>query len=142
MNSKTIQELTETLKNKGLKTTPTRLSVLSTLASAKKPLSIQEIFEKNKDSKIDLATVYRIIQIFKKLSIINEINLEHSHGHYELNLKKHHHHIICEKCEKITDISECNLERLEKEVLIKTGFQHINRHSLEFFGICKPCSKK
>jgi Fur family transcriptional regulator, ferric uptake regulator len=129
-----------TLRSSGLKATPARVAVLKVLTKAKKPLSIQNIGKLLKDTP-DQATLYRMVEQLKKAGIIHQINLEHGHAHYEIDSPTHHHHIICENCGKIVDISSCDIESLEKEVLKKSGFKKINRHSLEFFGLCKNCAK-
>ena len=130
------------LKAKGLKVTPARVAVLDFFTKSNEPLSIQNILDGIKHVKVDQATVYRITEALKKIGLIREVNLEHGHAHFELNTKEHHHHIICENCGKVVDISNCNLKGLEKEVLNKSGFSRINRHSLEFFGLCSKCQAR
>lgn len=111
------------------------------LTNTKKPLSIQDIQKKLGKKSADQATVYRTIEIFKKNGIVRQVNFEHDHAHYELNTNSHHHHTICQNCGKVVDISNCNIEGLEKEVLKMSGFKNIEKHSLEFFGHCGKCKK-
>ena len=130
------------LRDRGLKATPARVAVLSLFSVTAKPLSIQNILDQIKSASADQATIYRITEAFKTAGLIREVNLEHGHTHFVLNTKEHHHHIVCEKCGKVVDISNCDLDPLQKEVLKKSGFSSINRHSLEFFGICQQCQNK
>lgn len=130
------------LRDRGLKATPARVAVLSLFSVNAKPLSIQNILDQIKSASADQATIYRITEAFKTAGLIREVNLEHGHAHFELNTKEHHHHIVCERCGKVVDISNCDLDQLQKEVLKKSGFHTIHRHSLEFFGICQQCQNK
>lgn len=130
------------LRQAGFRATPGRIAFLELLRKSDKPLSIQDVLEKLKGNSIDQATVYRIVEALRDKGIIQYVNMEHGHAHFELVSPTHHHHAICQQCGKIVDISKCNIKSLETEVLAVSGFKKINRHALEFFGICDSCSKK
>jgi Fur family ferric uptake transcriptional regulator len=60
---------------------------------------------------------------------------------YHLNLR-HHHHLICSKCKKIEVVYIGNqISKQEAEIQAKTGFK-VERHVLEFYGLCSDCLKK
>jgi Fe2+ or Zn2+ uptake regulation protein len=102
-------------------------------------LTISEIHNKVKNKKIDLATVYRTINLFTVLRIVNEIDFKDEFKRYELIYDRHHHHhIVCKKCKRIENVEACMLEDLEK-FLSKKGYTEVT-HSLEFFGVCEDCS--
>lgn len=131
-----------TLREAGFRATPGRIAFLELLKKARKPLSIQDVLEKLKDKSVDQATVYRIVEALRAKGIVQYVNMEHGHAHFELASPTHHHHAICENCGKVVDISKCNIKHLEDEVLAISNFAQLNRHSLEFFGLCKTCGKK
>ncbi len=133
-------EIQATLRRAGLKATEGRTAVLSLLAKAKAPLTIQGIQKQLKHKTPDQATLYRMMGLLKNTGTIRQVNLEHPHAHYEYN-REHHHHAICGNCGKVVDISACNISRLETEVKRIAKFKTINHHSLEFFGICNSCAK-
>lgn len=121
-----------------------RLGVLKILKTSHAPLTMSEIHEKiNKENlkkKIDLATIYRTVNLFVGLKIVNEVNFRDEFKRYELVFDRHHHHhVVCKKCRKIEDVELCLLNEIEK-MLVKKGYKDIS-HSLEFFGICKDCNK-
>lgn len=130
-----------TLREAGFRATPGRIAFLDLLYKSKKPLSIQDALQQLKKHSIDQATVYRIVEALRTKGIIQYVNMEHGHQHFELVSPAHHHHAICETCGKVVDISKCNIRHLEDEVLKVSNFKSLNRHSLEFFGICKQCAK-
>lgn len=120
-------------------TTP-RLEVMSVLKSNHKPLTISEIHDKLKKKRIDLATVYRTLNLFTQLGIVNEIDFKDEFKRYELIYDRHHHHhIVCKICKRVENVETCILDELEK-LIEKKGFSDIT-HSLEFFGICKNCKE-
>lgn len=128
------------LRENNLKATPARLEILDVLTHAKKPLSINDVEAKLKGT--DLATLYRTFETLKDLSLVNQVDFRHGHAHYELADREHHHHLVCQKCGKVADISKCDTSGLEKQALKISGFASINSHSLEFFGLCSSCKKK
>jgi Fe2+ or Zn2+ uptake regulation protein len=136
-----VQESTEQLKKNGLKITTARLGLLDILKHAKKPLSIKEITQQLDDESVDPVTLYRNVESLEKLGLLKKIRLNDRQAYYELTAIKHHHHLICKQCGKIADITDCKVTIANKDLLKKTKFTKITDHSLEFFGICKNCSK-
>lgn len=137
----TMKQHKTVLQEANLKTTNARLSVLSFLDSAKTPLSADEIFDhlKLEHEEADKATIYRILDTFYKKGLVNR--LEFSEGKYRYELTgEDHHHLICERCGAVEDISDCNIHILEKEIGEKKQFL-VTRHSLEFFGVCSICQQ-
>lgn len=125
-----------------LKVTPARLAVLELLEKNNKPLDIISIINylQKKDIKADPATVFRIINAFTEKGITKQIQLNEGKFRYELSSRPDHHHLICEVCGAIEDISDCSIGVLEDEIGRKKQFL-IKRHSLEFFGLCKNCQR-
>lgn len=133
MNYKTI------LQKQQLRITPARLAVLSYLEQNEHPLAVDEIVRhvKEEHDEADRATIYRILETFSEKGIT--VRLEFGEGKYRYELAgDDHHHLICENCGKIEDISDCNIGTLEKEIMEKKQFI-VKRHSLEFYGVCSLC---
>ncbi len=127
------------LNSRSQRVTSPRIKILKILKSNHKPLTIAEIHNKLSNEKIDLATVYRTLNLFSELKIVNEIDFKDEFKRYELVYDRHHHHhIVCRKCKSVENVETCILDDLEK-LLSKKGYIDIT-HSLEFFGICKNCS--
>lgn len=140
MAAKEQLDFRSVLHRAGYKATPARLSVLQLLKEAKRPLSPQTIVEKV-SKEADQATTYRILKALKTSGIIQQIDFQHSHPHYELADMKDHHHLVCMKCGDVEDVGGCDIESMEKAILRKSRkFDTIERHSLEFFGLCNKCS--
>ena len=107
------EEFKQLLRDKGLKVTNQRLSVLEAIASCpEEHLTAEEIFALVKVDcpEIGLATVYRTIQLLNELHLIDRINFDDGFVRYEMGSapnreqKHHHHHLICMKCGKVISL--------------------------------------
>ena len=135
-----IHDCKEELKNINLKATPARLAVLNILEKSDTPLDISHIFSllNKKGLKTDFATIFRTMNSFTEKGLTKQINLNEGKARYEISRNDNHHHLICQNCVSIEDISDCPIDALEKEIQEKKKFI-IKTHSLEFFGLCKNC---
>lgn len=138
-----LLQFQDRLKAAGLKTTAARVAIVDLLSRAQVPLSAKDISaEMPRKQKVDQATIYRNLEALTSANIIRLVNFQHDHNHYELVDNSHHHHAICKRCGKVVDISGCDLRSWGQQVKTMSGFAEINQHALEFFGLCKSCSKK
>lgn len=130
----------EELRDAALKATPARLGVLEALEQTNTPLDVATLIDYLKRQKIkaDKVTVFRIMNALSEKGIITPIQLGEGKFRYEVSSKADHHHLVCESCGRIEDISDCAIEILEKDIKKKKGF-FVKRHALEFFGMCRSC---
>lgn len=131
----------EELKEFNLKVTPKRVAILKLFESLDVPLDISEVHSNlvEQGYALDSATVFRIVNLFTDLGIVREVNFNEGKKRYELASKNDHHHLVCESCGNVEDITDCNIPDLEKEIKNKKNFL-VKTHSLEFFGVCRACS--
>ena len=128
------------LKKNGASLTRTRRLVFDLLA-AQGPQSIQNLVNLA-DGQIDRATIYRTVELFEKLGIINRLNIGWK---YKVELSDvfsgHHHHLHCSKCGKILDLPHNTmLETMIDTIALKADFSS-RSHVLEIYGLCKNCKK-
>jgi Fur family transcriptional regulator, ferric uptake regulator len=132
----------EELKNADLKITPARLGVLEALENSNTPLDTATLISYLEQHKIkaDKVTVFRILNTLTEKGIAKSIELNEGKKRFEYAGNSEHHHFVCDNCGIIEDVSDCNLEILEKTITEKKGLL-IKRHSLEFFGLCPTCQR-
>ncbi|OON95748.1 MAG: transcriptional repressor [Epulopiscium sp. Nele67-Bin005] len=134
----------ERLKEKGCKLTTQRRAVLDILISHQgKHLSIEEIysFVKEEYPEIGLATVYRTVQLFEEMKLVDRLNFDDGCNRFELSSPDEvhqHHHLICQKCNKILEVEDDLLTEIEEGIQTKYNFQ-INNHNVIFYGFCEEC---
>jgi len=144
-------DFTELLRNNGLKVTKQRIAILEAMES--KPgehLTAEEIFDyvKPRYKEIGLATVYRTIQLYAELGLVDRLNLDDGYTRYEigqsmntLSDQHHHHHLICSECGQVAAFQGDLLETLEQRILESIGFL-VEDHEVKLYGICKECREK
>jgi Fur family ferric uptake transcriptional regulator len=122
------------------KTEPRRL-VLEVFLNDERPLTPAVVHGRLPDRRINLASVYRAIDLFCRLGVLMEVDHVSEGRRYELSdeYREHHHHLICRGCGKIQDFEDCFLEEFEKVIRRKAGFR-VTRHDLKFFGLCRACA--
>jgi Fe2+ or Zn2+ uptake regulation protein len=96
-----MEEITRILKSKGIKVTTQRAQIFDILAKNKVHLSIDEIFEiiHKKHPMISLATIYSILDIFKKKGLVQETRILPEKACYNIRVDLHHH-FYCKKCKR------------------------------------------
>jgi len=128
---------TELLRSAELRATTQRVLLLATLIAEAKPLSVDDLGLRTKNS-LDTATIYRTLETFKEKGLVRRVDLDQGRALYE-HAGEHHHHIVCTKCGTIRDLDICLPKTLQNQVREESRFAHVNQHALEFFGVCKKC---
>lgn len=128
------------LKNNGYSQTKPRQVVFEALQKYQ-PLT-QAQLAKKLSKKIDRASVYRSLELFEELGIVQIVWLGYK-SHLELSelFSAHHHHLTCYNCGKVIAVEDHELEDHLAQIAGKFGFSPQN-HQVEINGICLGCSKK
>ena len=129
--------------------TKPRKQILDVIIKNKEHMTVMDIYDSVKDKGIGLATIYRNIELFKELGIINE-TVVGDLNYYELKLHKcnkmdFHVHINCRNCDKIVNLKSENVKKaiddIYFEVMKKYDFI-IKDISFVFEAQCKTCNKQ
>lgn len=103
-------------------------------------LSLKELIKLEKNH--DLVTVYRNIELFEKLGIINKLRLGWQ-TKLELSdiFRHHHHHMSCTNCGKVLILKDSSLVESEiARISARAKFKAMD-HQLEIRGLCLDCQK-
>ena len=135
--------ITGRLSEKGYRMTPQREMILSAIESSHDHVSAEEIYARvvAKYPHVNISTVYRTLELLKKLGMVYEINLGEGRIRYHAEGSGHHHHLVCQGCGQVIDIEEEGLSSLRDLLLRDYGFSADLRH-LGIFGLCETCRKK
>ena len=131
----------ERLKAKGHRLTRPRQAILEHLDRVSAPQSAAEIRAalKTRRVSVDLVTVYRTMDVLKRLGLVKPVVLREGETLYELvEAGRHHHHVVCRDCGEVSHINACPLEKIKASMERITGFR-IDDHAMEFFGMCAQC---
>jgi Fur family ferric uptake transcriptional regulator len=135
--------ITQSLREKGYRLTPQRLMILEAIEHSDEHISAEEIYTQvaAKYPDVNISTVYRTLELLKKLGMVYEIDLGEGRIRYHAEESGHHHHLVCQQCGTVIDIDEAALFTL-KDILMKDyHFQAELRH-VGVFGTCEKCLKK
>ena len=138
-------ELLNQFEARGIRLTAQRRALIETIQAASAHLDAATLLERarERDPNIDRATVYRTLDLLKKLSMIDELDLMHLTGEkhfYEVKTDRDHVHLACFQCGKIEELTPPLFEKLKGEMARQSGFE-IKVIRLEVGGLCKTCAK-
>lgn len=133
-----IPTIATALKKSGHSVTKSRQAVFNALTDTG-PITMAQLVNKVR-AHADRASVYRTVELFEKLGIVNRLQIGWK---YKLELSdlftEHHHHATCLQCGTILSLDEDEmLEQGISQLAQSAGFQ-LTAHSLEIRGICKTC---
>ncbi len=125
------------IKQKGISVTEKRISILETLDSSNKPMTI-EMIKKELQVRMDTSTIYRSLKKLVDHGIIYQTDFRDGMSYFEFQGEDHHHHVICTQCKSRKSINLCLSENFA-DVEKQTNYT-ITNHIFELFGLCKNCS--
>jgi Fur family ferric uptake transcriptional regulator len=138
--------LTE-LERQGHKATGPRRQIIALLAEQASAVTAAELYTHLREQahNTGLVTVYRTLELLAECGLAHHL-IQEDRPNHEIRYilctprQEHHHHLICTRCGHVESISACMLAPLEREVARSSGY-HIQRHTLELFGLCPSCQK-
>lgn len=144
MNDSPRPSLLQALSDRRMRITAQRRTLLETIQEADGHLDAATLLKlaRKRDPQIDRATVYRTIDLLKKLRLVDELDLMHLNGekhYYEARPRTDHVHLTCVECGRIEELTIETFERLKREISRKSGFE-IRVTRLEIGGRCRVCS--
>jgi len=139
-------DLLNEIEVKGVRLTAQRRALIEIIQEATTHLDATSLLElaRKRDSRIDRATVYRTIDLLKKLGLIDELDLMHLNGekhYYEVRTQKDHLHLACFGCGAVEEFASPTFERLKREISKENNFE-IQVMRLEVGGLCSVCTAK
>ncbi|MGK5088144.1 transcriptional repressor [Bdellovibrionota bacterium FG-2] len=137
------KDLLAILRSNKMRVTPARRLLLQfVLDNKSRQISIQEIqeFLDSQIKGVDRSSVYRNLETFQKLDIIQELTLPRVGKRFQYVLdRKVHHFYICKSCGKSNRGNEDLFQKIELALKEVHGFLKANL-SIIFYGRCAKCS--
>lgn len=132
-----MEELEKLFRSHSLRLTEARRAVFQALEQVESPLYISEIIAAC--SSHNRTSVYRTLDTFTKLSIVETIATGWKQR-YELSdlFRAHHHHLQCTRCGELVSIDTPGLEA-SISAIAQTHDYQLTSHHIELHGICNKC---
>lgn len=125
-----------------IRATPRKKAVLREILASDHPLGAAELHRRaSAFIKLDLATVYRSLEIFMRHGIIREIAYENGAQAYEMACVHNpaHPHFKCLKCHRIFCLGFFRSGDTEPLLSRFSGSRTITDISVTLSGICEKC---
>lgn len=114
-------------------------AVLNVLQHDDQSMSAQEIYAVLRSQRtIGLATIYRALDMLQKSGLIQHRVTLDGTTLYSL-AERDRHYMTCLHCGQSFPVDDCPVTELEAKLQGSNAFK-IYYHTLEFFGLCEPCT--
>jgi Fur family transcriptional regulator, ferric uptake regulator len=135
--------LRSALQRSGVRLTRQRRILLDVMEQAEQHLTADSILERARkvDPRVHRVTVYRTLEMLKRMGLLDELDLLHIHGHshyYESHGPRDHIHVACLRCGKVREVESDLFEELKRQVERDTGIK-ISVTRTEIGGYCEAC---
>ena len=127
-------DLAEQLRSRGMRVTTQREQVLAAVRALghATPDQISDTI-----TGVDVATVYRTLELFEQLGLVRHAHLGHGAPSYR-PAEDQHVHIVCHSCGSVTDAEPELVDELAARVREEHGFE-VDRAHFTVSGRCAEC---
>ena len=103
----------EKLREKGLKVTPQRIAIYNMVVKLKSHPTAENVVDAIKDDfpSISVGTVYKVLNVLVENNLLKKVKSEKEIMRYDAVLE-HHHHLYCNKTDRIVDYEDKELDEL------------------------------
>ncbi|HEX3409342.1 MAG TPA: Fur family transcriptional regulator [Candidatus Binataceae bacterium] len=131
------------LRERGLKSTGQRDDIARVFFELRRHISAEELYTEVKkvSPHVGYATIYRTLKLLKECDLLFERHFDEGQARYEVAGEHHHDHFICERCAKIMEFENDELEQLQQAIAGKMGVL-LTHHKMELYGLCADCRNR
>jgi Fur family ferric uptake transcriptional regulator len=139
-----LKKAAQTLQATGRRLTTQRQVLLKVLAECHDHLDAEGIYAlaKEQDPNISLATVYRTLNVFKEVGIVQERILDHEgqRRYYEVT-DKVHYHFNCLGCGRVIEFESPLIEQASAELAKRLNLDIVHTR-VYMEGYCPDCQEE
>ena len=123
--------------------TAQRRLLLELLRQAEEYIDAKELYRRAsaRDESIGPATVYRSLNLFEELGLVDEVRLGKVRCYYEIKQSPEHQHLVCQGCGKVIEFQNPHFQKLIEAVRREHGF-NVTKAELCLEGYCPECEEK
>ena len=135
-------EARQTLNNSSRRATAQRTLLLDLLGRSRGHVDADELYRqaKKQNPRISLSTVYRNLQLFKNMGLVDERHFDEEHHHYEVKTGSEHQHLLCLECGKVTEFDYPAAQKFRENIARKYDFD-ITGVEIHLTGLCSDCRR-
>ena len=133
----------QTIQMQGHFLTTQRRLLLELIRDSEGHLDAKELYQRARarDESIGPATVYRSLNLFKELGLVDQRRLGKVCCCYEIKQSMQHQHLVCQRCGKVIEFQVPNFQKLIKTIKQEHNFKII-KAELCIEGYCEQCEQE
>lgn len=123
--------------------TANRRAIVDALVAAGGPITLPDLLVV--ESSLAQSSAYRSLSVLTDVGVVRRLVHVGGHALFELDehLTEHHHHLICESCGTVVDVTlpdrvEDEMDRSFEEIADAAGFAP-RHHTVDIYGTCADC---
>ena len=133
----------EELRRAGHRAGGARTAVVELLARQDCCLTAHEIFDglRVEGRSVGIASVYRALELLTAMKLVQRLEMGEGVARYEPAHAggEHHHHVVCERCGRVTAFEDDSLEAALDRLGDRLGYR-VEGHEVVLRGACPDCS--
>ena len=137
---RTVEELTERFRDRGLRITPQRQAIFGLLQGDASHPTVEALYERARATMptISLKTVYQTVHDLEAMHEVALIHLGTGSVRVDPNIEDAHHHLICTVCGRVRDVL-VDVRDLRLAARDRRGFT-VADVEVHFRGVCEDCA--
>lgn len=141
--AKLLDNRDEVLSAPGLRITRQRALILEIIRRRQGHLDADEVYRqaREKQPRLSLSTVYRTLQLLKRLGLVEEVHFDEAHHHYEVKPSAEHHHLVCLGCGEVIEFRYPLTRYVKRNVPEAKGFDIVDAE-FRVTGYCSRCRQE
>ncbi|MCI0475613.1 MAG: transcriptional repressor [Anaerolineales bacterium] len=135
-------EFLKELRQAGHRLTPQREMILQVICESNEHLTADEIIARVRQRYpyLNKSAVYRTLDLLVQIGLVNPTDFGRGCVTYQVHRDPHHHHLVCRKCGKMTQVDASLFAAVEKKLRDEHAFLPYLDH-FAIFGLCQKCQK-
>jgi Fur family ferric uptake transcriptional regulator len=137
-----VDEAIVQLREAGHRASAARRRVLEALFAADGPVSAELVADglEGRFPRMDLASVYRNLDVLEAAGLVRHLHLGHGPGLYEPAGSPEREHLACERCGRVTSTEPARLDRIRTLIRRDFGYEARFDH-FPILGLCAECAR-
>ena len=137
---RTVEDLTERFRARGLRVTPQRQAIFRLLHGDATHPTVETLYERARADMptISLKTVYQTVHDLEAMGEVELIHLGTGSVRVDPNVESAHHHLICTVCGRVRDVL-VDVRDLRLPARDRRGFT-VSDVEVHFRGVCEDCA--
>ena len=132
--------IVDALEHAGYRLTAPRRALAQLIGSRRGHFTAEDLLGESRRRRLGVtrATVFRSLDVLSELGLVERLDLPTGEHAFVACEPAHHHHIVCSRCGRSTEVADNGLEGVAAAIERQSGYR-VDTHRLELFGLCPAC---